>query len=213
MADRSDSPLDDKQVAALSAMYQSEISANVGELQASTSIVLGLLAYLAATVVFIDHENGPSTVVLALLPMGAVFGCTFQMLRAAVVVRRAALARVYERQLADVVGFAKEYDARALGSPFYGQLDDIGIILEKTRAGKRKKGWLVQAMAAALAYFGLYLLSVAYTVSIMWVVWKEDGVAWTSIVGTLFYLTIGAVLAWAAQRLFAPAHPGEIVSP
>jgi len=182
-------PMDDRQVAAIAALYQSEISANVGELQATTTIVFGLLAYLAATIFAID-QVGP--VPLTLLPLGVLFGCAYQMLRAAVVMRRASVARSYEGRLAEIAGFSAQYQQRALGSGFYGSLDDIGIIM-----AARERGWVAKAAVAGFAYAGLYILAFGYTAVVVWRLWNVTGGAdWTAVTAAVYlaaWLAFGCV--------------------
>jgi hypothetical protein len=195
---------DSDTVTALSALYQSEISANIGELQATSAIVLGLLAYLATTIFFFDDV---ATRVLPLLPLGVAFACAYQMLRAAVVVRRAALARAYERRLAEIVGFKTEFDNAKLGSAFYGSLDDINVILKKPR----KSGWQFKALVAVIAYLGLYGLSILYTVLVLAERWSRHG-TWPSLVWTLGYIIIWGGLLTAAAFLFKPEEPAALAN-
>ena len=187
----------DAEVAALVGLHQSEISANVGELQAATTIALGLLAYLASTVFLIDDDL--PTRLLTLLPLGVIFGCTYQMLRAGVVVRRAAVAREYERQLARVLGFEAELSRAMIGSPFYGSVDDIGVIAQERGLGKWPRLFL-----AAVSYVGLYALSVGYTALIMAeVLGRKDSGAW-GLVMCLVYVALWSVMLGGAWMLFRP---------
>lgn len=194
---------DSEKVTALSAMYQSEISANIGELQATTAIVLGLLTYLAATL-FLFGQLKPS--VLPLLPLGVIFACAYQMLRAAVVVRRAAVARTYELRLAEVVGFKELVEEAKLGSPFYGSIDDLGLIVTR-----RESRWPLKAAVAVMAYFGLYGLSILYTVLVMADRWsRPDGSNWTSLWWSLGYAVLWIGLLAAAFYLFRTEKPAEL---
>lgn len=189
-------------IAALSALHQNEISANIGELQATTAISLGLLTYLAATI-FLFNDLTPE--LLALLPLGVLFGCSYQMLRAAVVVRRAALARAYERCLAEAVGFADEYVRGTLGSPFYGSLDDVSVILER-----RGPGWVPKLFIAVVAYFGLYGFSVLYTCLVLVELWNQVGLAWLTVGWTVTYAISWLGFLIAAASSFQPRSPSDL---
>jgi hypothetical protein len=142
--------------------------------------------------------------VLPLLPLGVIFGCAYQMLRAAVVVRRAAVARAYERHLADVVGFRDKFDKAELGSPFYGSLDDLGVI--RTQRGR---GWRLKAAVAVIAYFGLYGLSLLYTVLVMADMWSRGG-KWTGLWWSLGYIVLWGGLLTGAAYLFRPEQPAAL---
>lgn len=191
----------DHQTEALVALYETEISANVGELQATTAIVLGLLAYLAATTFAISSIQNPK--LLPLLPLGVLFACTYQLLRAAVVVRRASLARQYEGRLVEIAGYsAQAFQDGQVGSRFYGQLDDIGVLLEK-----RPAGWLGKFIVAAVAYFGLYLVAIVYTVVVLWEMTNRCDDGWYSGACILGYIVAWVSLGVGARYLFAPAQP------
>ncbi|MEE6273316.1 hypothetical protein V2J56_08140 [Georgenia sp. MJ206] len=189
-------------IAALSVLHQTETSSNVGELQATTAISLGLLTYLAATI-FLFDDLAPE--LLALLPLGVLFGCSYQMLRAAVVVRRAALTRAYERCLAEAIGFPDEYAQGKLGSPFYASLDDIGVIRER-----REPGWLPRLFVAAVAYLGLYGLSVLYTTLVLIEVWDQVGAAWLTFGCTIAYAIFWLGFLVAAFISFQPRSPSKL---
>lgn len=191
----------DHQTEALVALYETEISANVGELQATTAIVLGLLAYLAATLFAIGSIQNPK--LLPLLPLGVLFGCSYQLLRAAVVVRRASLARQYEGRLVEIAGYSTQaFQDGQVGSRFYGQLDDIGVLLEK-----RPAGWLGKFIVATVAYFGLYLLAIAYTVVVLREMTNRGDYGWYSGAWILGYIVAWVSLGVGARYLFAAAQP------
>lgn len=205
--DRTADPSEAK-IQALSALYQTEIGANVGELQATTLIVIGLLAYLSATIFFLGQL---SPTLLSLLPLGVLFGATYQMLRAAVVVRRARLARAYERSLVEIAGFDPgDYDRGKAGSMFYGQLDDLNIIRGQQTTGLWSKigRWSNIAVAVA-AYSGLYLLSIGYTAVILKEMWSKNVRTGYGMIATLGYSAAWIVFAFAAWHLFEGAEPAK----
>lgn len=200
MGATSDQP-SDRQTEALVALYETEISANIGELQATTTIVLGLLAYLAATLFAIDSIQNPK--LLPLLPLGVLFGCTYQLLRAAVALRRASLAREYEGRLVEIAGYSTQaFQDGQVGSPFYGQLDDIGVLLKK-----RPAGWLGKFIVAVVAYAGLYLLAIAYTVVVLCEMTNRGDYGWYSGAWILGYIVAWVSLGVGARYLFAAAQP------
>lgn len=185
------------ELAAVTALYQSEISANIGDLQAATSITLGLLAYLSVTLFAMDSL---ASGLLPLLPLAVIFACFYQMLRAAVVVRRAALARAYERRIARLGGFLSAFKKGTLGSQFYGEIDDIDVI--RSAPGPRKAARLLLAVSA---YLGLYVLSVLYTGLVMSkYIGEADPAVWAKVAWCVVYVFLWLTFLVAAASVFKP---------
>jgi len=187
----------------LSSLHNTEISANVGELQSGSSLILGTLAYFAATVLLVrDDDLGFEF--LLLLPLGVLFLCAYHLLRTAVVVRRAKLARHYERAMFVALGAEpeREFAAGRLGSPYYGRVDDVGLLLSE-----KPKGWLVSVIVASFSYFGLYGLALFYSVLVIQEAWQRSGSAVPVFLAGLGYLLLFLIYTAFAVKAFFKAQP------
>lgn len=144
-------------VAAVSALYQAEISGNTADLQATTTTALGLLAYLGVTAALIAETPA---MLLVFLPLPLLAAVSFQVLRAAVVVRRAQSARQYELVLARYARALKQVSDGRLGSGYFNKIDDVALIWAEEKWSVSKACRLI---IAVFAYFGLYATSCFYT--------------------------------------------------
>lgn len=192
-----------ERVAILSSLHQTEISANVGELQSGSSLILGSMAYFAATVLVVrDDKLGFEF--LLLLPLGVLFLCAYHLLRTAVVVRRASLARHYERALFVQLGSEQEkaFDEGRLGSPYYGRVDDVGLLL-----AMRPPGWLRSVIVASFSYFGIYGLALLYSGLVIQEAWQRSDSALLVVLAALGYLLLFLVYAGFAAKAFFQPQP------
>jgi hypothetical protein len=153
------------ELTALTALHSAEIGANVGELQVTTSLALALLAFLSVAGFAFDSISPGA---LLLTPAVVTLVCTYLLIRVAVVIRRAALARAYEERIAEIGGFGDEVRARQLGSAFYGAVDDIQVIRTVPASGVAARlskfcRWVFAAIAAS----GAYLIAMGYTAAVV----------------------------------------------
>ncbi len=184
-------------------LHQTEISANIGELQSGSSLILGSLAYFAATVLLV-RDADLSFEFLLLLPLGVLFLCSYHLLRTAVVVRRARLARYYEQELFAALGDEEHqaFESGQIGSPYYGQIDDVGLLL-----ARRPRGWVVSVVVATFSYFGLYGLALLYAAIVLEEAWQRSGSDQIVVLAGLGYLALFVIYTAFAGTAFLKRQP------
>lgn len=162
----------EQELQAVTTLYSAEIGANVSELQVTTNLAVALLAFLGVVGYAFD-KIGP--VALILSPAVVLLVCTYLLIRVAVVIRRASLARAYEVRISKLGGFSTAVGKGTLGSTFYGSVDDIQVIREEEPGNWAAKGSkYVRFIFASVAAGGAYIISIGFTIAVVVNAWTRS---------------------------------------